>query len=52
MGVPRVREPVLVFNFLQYGKLYSLSISSRTRFSFLPVREPVSVFQLFQYGKR
>ena len=51
MGVARVREPVPVFNFFQYGKLYPLSISSRTRFSFLPVRESVPVFNYFQYGK-
>ena len=30
----RVREPVPVLNFLQYGKPYPLAISFRTRFSF------------------
>ena len=63
MGVARVREPVPVFNFFQYGKPYPLLISSRTRYSFLSVREPVDymgvarvrepvpVFNFFQYGK-
>ena len=51
MGVARVREPVPVLNFFQYGKLYPLTKSSRTRFSFLFIREPIPVFNFFQYGK-
>ena len=45
----RVREPVPVFHFLQYGKQYSLSISSRTRFSFPPLRETIFVLNIFPY---
>ena len=40
--------PYQFFIFFQYGKPYSLSISSRTSFSFIPVRETIFTFNIFQ----
>ena len=48
-AVATVRELVPVFYFFQYGKQYPLSISSRTRFSFLPVQETILALNFFPY---
>ena len=41
--------PVPVFHFFLYGSPYSLSISSRIRFSFFPVRETIFALNIFPY---
>ena len=49
MAVATVRKPVPVFIFFQYAEPYSLSISSSTRFSSLPLRETIFVINIFPY---
>ena len=41
--------PVPVYHFFQYWKPYSLSISFRTCFSFLPIRETIFALNIFQF---